>query len=460
MSQQVTIKQRSHGSKYNSSHLPSTTPIIGLGCSSFSAFFLNEKETKANTTLKNIHQDNVETILQEELKLFNPLIQSWIETIHYAIENGITLLDTAPWYGHGTSEVIIGFALKKYLNNSIVKNIQRSDLIINTKVGRYDSDPKHQFDFTYQTTIYSIQRSIKRMQCSYIDIIQLHDPEFVQPNIHVLIKETIPALLYCRDELKIVKSIGLTGYPLEVQYHILQKVDKSTLGSSGIVFDQCLTYCHYNLHSQALFDKNIGSMDYVTNDMRKDGSKVSDHQDDNKTIQQMSFGQYCHYKSIPLMAAAPLSMGLLTNTKLSIPIWHPASKELQQACIKAGEIANEYNVDLPTVAMLFALVHKEISCTLLGMANKRQVDVALNVVNRLGDVEYCDEDNDENLRVGIQNALKEILTINEQKVLKMIMDEKNGPFAYVWSNDQCGWDGVHEAEKFWSSLKETMNSEK
>ena len=62
MSQQVTIKQRSHGSKYNSSHLPSTTPIIGLGCSSFSTFFLNEKETKANTTLKNINQDNVETI--------------------------------------------------------------------------------------------------------------------------------------------------------------------------------------------------------------------------------------------------------------------------------------------------------------------------------------------------------------------------------------------------------------
>ena len=49
-----------------------------------------------------------------------------IKTIHAAIECGITLIDTAPVYGFGRSEEIVGRALKKYAS--------RDDIVLATKV--------------------------------------------------------------------------------------------------------------------------------------------------------------------------------------------------------------------------------------------------------------------------------------------------------------------------------------
>ena len=514
----MPVPKRKHGSKYNSPNLPSHTPIIGLGCSSFSTFFNNnnndddsEKSSKSSQDTGNVSSSSLTNVNQsnahEKVQKSNPIVQSWIQTIHYAIENGITLLDTAPWYGHGTSEVVIGYAMEQYAfdnqkkdeSHSTTKanrtNITRNDLVINTKVGRYDSNPKDQFDFTYETTMNSVQRSIQRMKCHYIDVIQLHDPEFV-PDISILMNETIPALIKCRDESKIVKAIGLTGYPLEVQYYILEEVRKhdTLLGSSSsssndvggnkFVFDQCLTYCHFNLHSQALFTKSVHNYDdTVTPQMkRRISHQRESSQSQNQSLQQQlqqqlllqqqSFAQYCKHNKIPLMAAAPLSMGLLTHNEP--PEWHPSLPSLQKACKEAAMIAKKDHddVDLPTLAILYALVNGDISCTLLGMANKKQVDVALKVVKRIVDggdnvVYHMDDesddgndvdvvDGDDNLGMKLnkkaQATLKKILTNNEMNVLKILMDNVNGPFANVWSNGEYEWDGLLEAEKFWSSL--------
>lgn len=512
MPKDMKILRRHHGYLYGSTNLPPQTPIIGLGCSSFSTFFIkdtnvetgsNNNETGASacaSTTNNLNsilasiktQEDADAIsLQASQSKQHPLIKTWIETIHYAIKNGITLLDTAPWYGYGTSEVVIGFAMEALFssdsNSDSNKSIQREDLIINTKVGRYDSEPKDQFDFTYDMTIKSVKRSIQRMKCTYIDVIQLHDPEFAfgGSNMDILMNETIPALLHCKD-IKLVKAIGLTGYPLEVQYCILNQIEKeiarNTCSNSsnvnscssthqgigrkritGIVFDQCLTYCHFNIHSQALFAKNIGSMDKVTFEKKKDGMSTNSENKCNENEMHMSFAQYCHSKSIPLMAAAPLSMGLLTHSQP--PNWHPAPKSLLKACQNASIIANDYNVDLPTLSLLFALVHGGISCTLLGMANRKEVDVALSVVKRVGtfemkrnDVISSDDDNCfTTLRNDIQEVLGKILTNDEKKVLSILMDETDGPFANVWSNGEYEWDGLNEVEKFWSSVYQSTS---
>ncbi len=31
-----------------------------------------------------------------------------IRVVHKAVENGINYIDTAPWYGHGKSEIVLG----------------------------------------------------------------------------------------------------------------------------------------------------------------------------------------------------------------------------------------------------------------------------------------------------------------------------------------------------------------
>lgn len=126
-----------------------------------------------------------------------------IRTIHESLQNGINYIDTAPYYGQGKSESIIGKALK---------NVPRGAYYIATKVGRYECG-KDGFDFKAATTRQSIDISLKRLQLDYIDIIQIHDIEFAD-NVDTIINETLPALEEAKKQGKL-RFIGVTGYPIE-----------------------------------------------------------------------------------------------------------------------------------------------------------------------------------------------------------------------------------------------------
>lgn len=115
--------------------------------------------------------------------------------IENAIKAGINLLDTAPWYGHGQSEEILGRALKS-------RNIPRKAFYVSTKVCRYHPDVLEMFDFTYERTIQSVNESLQRMQLDYIDVVQIHDPEFA-PSLDLVIAEVLPALQKLKEEGKI-----------------------------------------------------------------------------------------------------------------------------------------------------------------------------------------------------------------------------------------------------------------
>ncbi len=110
-----------------------------------------------------------------------------------AIKAGINVIDTAPWYGFGESEKILGRALKP---------IPRAAYYLHTKVGRYLPDVTAQFDFTYDRTIASVHESLARMGVDYIDAVQVHDPEFA-PSLDIVLSETLPALAALKAEGKI-----------------------------------------------------------------------------------------------------------------------------------------------------------------------------------------------------------------------------------------------------------------
>jgi len=409
-----SIPDRPFGIKVNNPNLPATVPIIGMGCSSFANNFLPD-EAELDKKLS-CNQDTAHLLPSDHEK-----VKGWIATLKYAVEHGINLLDTAPWYGHGSSEVVIGLALKQ-------AKIDRHKIIINTKIGRYDSDPLKQFDFSYDMTIKSTKRSIERMGCQYIDVLQLHDPEF-SPSIDLLLEETIPAMLECKRR-GWVKALGLTGYPLEIHYEILQRV--SEIPNNGeAVFDQTLTYGHFNLHNQNLCSLAV----------EKDWSLM----------------EYCQSKAIALMAAAPLSMGLLTHDLP--PFWHPAPNSLKQACRDAADVAKGHGVDLPTLAVLFALAHDNIGCTLIGMGCQRDVDCALSAVRRYEKATEAQitslgvADNGKELRTQIETKLAAVLNASELQVLAILMDESGGPFATVWKNGEHVWDGKKAADEFWSTVE-------
>jgi aryl-alcohol dehydrogenase-like predicted oxidoreductase len=129
----------------------------------------------------------------------NDLVES-IHTIRAALEHGITLIDTAPVYGFGRSEEIIGVALSGGL---------RDRAVIATKAGLEWRNGEVWRNATPARIRKEVEDSLRRLQTDYIDIYQVHWPDPLVP-----IQETAGALARLLKEGKI-RAIGVSNYSPE-----------------------------------------------------------------------------------------------------------------------------------------------------------------------------------------------------------------------------------------------------
>ncbi|RYM02156.1 aldo/keto reductase [Sporolactobacillus sp. THM7-7] len=124
-----------------------------------------------------------------------------IRTIHQALDSGITTIDTAPAYGQGHSEEVIGQALKEYG--------KRDDVVLATKVA-LDWVGTDVFRNGSKARIKKeIDDSLKRLGTDYIDIYQVHWPDPLVP-----IEETAEAMGELYKEGKI-RAIGVSNFSVE-----------------------------------------------------------------------------------------------------------------------------------------------------------------------------------------------------------------------------------------------------
>ena len=120
-----------------------------------------------------------------------------IAAIQSAVERGVTLIDTAPAYGVGRSEEIIGKALKGGL---------RAKAEIATKGGLTFVDGKIRRDSSPKRIREEVDESLKRLQTDVIDLYQIHWPDLSVP-----FAETAAALEDLRKQGKI-RAIGVSNY--------------------------------------------------------------------------------------------------------------------------------------------------------------------------------------------------------------------------------------------------------
>jgi len=124
-----------------------------------------------------------------------------IRTIQSAIDRGITLIDTAPVYGFGHAEEIVGRALKD--------GGRRTKVAIATKVGLDWKDGKPFRNASRSRIMKEIDDSLRRLQTDVIDLYQVHWPD---PNVPV--EETAGALNDLRKAGKI-RAIGVSNFSPE-----------------------------------------------------------------------------------------------------------------------------------------------------------------------------------------------------------------------------------------------------
>ena len=80
-------------------------------------------------------------------------------------------------------------------------------------MGRYSSDWKKAFDFSAETVVREFENSLRRLQLTYVDLVQVHDFEFRQ-DPEFIARVTLPAVRSIVESGK-ARYCGITGYPLE-----------------------------------------------------------------------------------------------------------------------------------------------------------------------------------------------------------------------------------------------------
>jgi len=125
-----------------------------------------------------------------------------IESIKISYENGINFFDTAPVYGFGHSEKLIGKALKSV----------RDKIILATKCGlRWGKESLGSLrkDASRKSILEEIDQSLKRLNTEWIDVYQVH-----WPDLQTSQKETMETLLEIQAQGKI-RYIGVSNYSVE-----------------------------------------------------------------------------------------------------------------------------------------------------------------------------------------------------------------------------------------------------
>jgi aryl-alcohol dehydrogenase-like predicted oxidoreductase len=160
-----------------------------------------------------------------------------VATIRAALEQGINLIDTAPAYGFGVSEEIVGRALG-------VAGM-RARAVIATKVGLEWRDGKVYRNASRARIIQEVDDSLRRLRTDYIDIYQVHWPDPLVP-----IEETADAMRNLYEQGKI-RAIGVSNFS-EVQMARFRSVSPlHVLQAPYNLFErtieaQILPYCRSN----------------------------------------------------------------------------------------------------------------------------------------------------------------------------------------------------------------------
>jgi aryl-alcohol dehydrogenase-like predicted oxidoreductase len=126
-----------------------------------------------------------------------------VACLHYAFENGITALDTAPSYSK--AEEVVGKALKRW-------NGDRP--FVSTKVGRLQAEGAYDFklDYSRQGMTDSVKRSLDLLGVEQVDLLFLHEPQCVPED---KIEEVLESLQQFK-EAGLAKMLGVGGNPTDV----------------------------------------------------------------------------------------------------------------------------------------------------------------------------------------------------------------------------------------------------
>lgn len=143
--------------------------------------------------------------------------KSSLSLVHEALGRGMNFFDTAPNYGGGQSEILLGKALAG----------RRGDAVINTKFGHW---PDGQSDYSAKRIRESVEGSLKRLQTDYVDSVLIHNP----PADHLDGRYGHYRVL---EELKAEGKILAYGVSVDSSREMKELIAKTDIGVMEVMFN-------------------------------------------------------------------------------------------------------------------------------------------------------------------------------------------------------------------------------
>lgn len=267
--------------------------------------------------------------------------QDAIRTIETAIDNGVTTIDTAPVYGMGHSENIVGKTIKGLRDKvqiltkfGMVWDIEKGDFAFATN--NNEGVPLNVYKYNgKEKIIKECEDSLKRLQTDYIDLYQMHWPDSTTP-----INETMEAVDILLKQGKI-RAVGVCNCPVDL------------LARAGKIAKISTNQVAYSAVNRAI-EKDIVP--------------------------------YCVENGIGILPHTSLQKGLLTGNIKVGHVFNDGDHRMNNAFFRPGNheqvikmleeihpIAKNRNISLAQLAINWTMQQKAVISVLVGARNPRQM---------------------------------------------------------------------------------------
>jgi D-threo-aldose 1-dehydrogenase len=254
-----------------------------------------------------------------------------------ALDRGIRYIDTAPLYGFGRSEQLVGDALA---------GLPRDGFVISTKVGRlvrenvreFEPTPdgmwhgtgarKVVFDFSRDGIRRSLTESLERLGLDHVDIAYLHDPD---DHLDQALREAFPALAELRDE-GLARAIGAGMNDPVALAEIVRETRPDCVLIAG----------RYTLLDQSA---------------------------------QSELLPLCENLGVGVAVGGVFNSGVLADPVSGARFdYAPASREVLERARRIARTCEAFDVALPTAAIQFPLRHSAVGSILTGVRSVSELE--------------------------------------------------------------------------------------
>lgn len=269
--------------------------------------------------------------------MFSPVTASDAEAaLDEAFAVGITMFDTAPLYGTGRVERILGTALR---------GRDRDSFYISTKVGGLIRDDVWVADYSYDGAMRSLAESLERLSLDRVDMLYVHDPI---EHLEEALSGASRAVSDLRDQ-GVVGAIGVGTAHLGALLSFIERTDIDCILLPG---------------RHTLLDQSADEFVLPA----------------------------CLERDVSVVIGGVYNSGILVNpSETPYFDYRPASSALRERALELESICARYGVPLAAAALQFPWRHPSVEAVLVGCRSKQEVVTTMELLDVTIPSELWDE---------------------------------------------------------------------